>query len=663
MKKRILSIVLTIAMLACMIPLGTMTAFARNCEDVTITNPTLWDDGSLKSMDVTFDWAPSGDEHLYVAVLDEHTESYDGWDEYWDQYDEYQQTDSSSIASSIDDFAKYRNINWYSYGGSGSTPTNGYNTINVSFNKGGVPLNVDRNYSLVMFNAPGGTGYRPTDPLGTLKCDSSTLSFENTSGQSAKVEITHTHTFSKEWTVNSTGHWHECTAEGCDIKDYSTCGLEGAAYSKHTGLKDDNTCDICGTVFYRPYDVSYTDSTITLKVNVLDSASEPYTQQNCVRFDAFLRANNSGTAYDANMDFNNNRYYNGTEFAIRETASAAGYCVKNGATYTIVLNAASLDKITGFDENNPYVWLILRPCHAGNGMDYGYSSVNMTYADFYDCSVCLGKFASLKDFQEVKPEITKNKYEVKANGGATISQKIDLKKSTDYCIATVKIKEDNGIDANGNWFVYWVDENGNIISTYSTYSFFVVRDITLTPVYVSRDTYADERAKGIITTDIIRTDINKDGTATIFTERSVSKAAVGDAITQHGVVWTTDVAQADNLVIGDEVNTYAAKVTATDLTGMFRATVDADGADTVYARSYVIGTDGKITYGKTKTIDVTGLATQSVASSSLETMIIQADEVIPNAEEKTETAPSFMTVLMNIIQMIFSLFKSVAALF
>lgn len=185
MKKRVLSMLLAAAVL--LLP---MTVFARNCESVAITNTTLWDDGSLKSMDVTFDWAPAGNEHLYIAVLGEHTESNADETEYWFQYDYYSHSDPDSVESSINDFAEYRGISWYSYGGNGSTPVNGDNTYNVTFAKGTVPLSVDRNYSFVMFNAPDGTGYRPTDPLGTLKCASSALSFENTSGSSTNVEVT-----------------------------------------------------------------------------------------------------------------------------------------------------------------------------------------------------------------------------------------------------------------------------------------------------------------------------------------------------------------------------------------------------------------------------------------------------------------------------------------
>lgn len=218
------------------------------------------------------------------------------------------------------------------------------------------------------------------------------------------------HTFSTEWTVNSRGHWHMCTDDDCNITDYSTCGISGAAYGVHTGLEDDNTCDICGTVFYRPYDVSYTDSTINFNVNVLDSVSEPYKNADCDRFDAFLIADDSGTDFPANMDFDHNGYYDAPHFIIKDsnkytvnTATATGFCEKNGATYNIILNAANLEGVQYFSAENPYVWLILRPCYSDNGMDYGYNSVNLTYANFYDCCICLGKFDSIDDLQNVKP--------------------------------------------------------------------------------------------------------------------------------------------------------------------------------------------------------------------------------------------------------------------
>ncbi len=49
--------------------------------------------------------------------------------------------------------------------------------------------------------------------------------------------------WASEWTSDANGHWHECTGAYCTITDYSTCGLEGAAYAKHSFT--DFVC-VCG---------------------------------------------------------------------------------------------------------------------------------------------------------------------------------------------------------------------------------------------------------------------------------------------------------------------------------------------------------------------------------------------------------------------------------
>ncbi len=56
--------------------------------------------------------------------------------------------------------------------------------------------------------------------------------------------MTHIHSFSTDWQHDETGHWHVCTAEGCTIKDYATCGIEDAAYGEH--VFDESGHCICG---------------------------------------------------------------------------------------------------------------------------------------------------------------------------------------------------------------------------------------------------------------------------------------------------------------------------------------------------------------------------------------------------------------------------------
>ncbi len=64
--------------------------------------------------------------------------------------------------------------------------------------------------------------------------------------------VSHSHSWDTAWSSDETGHWHECTASGCDISDYSTIAESG--YSVHTFQHcfDDNThwmeCTVCHTL-------------------------------------------------------------------------------------------------------------------------------------------------------------------------------------------------------------------------------------------------------------------------------------------------------------------------------------------------------------------------------------------------------------------------------
>ena len=269
----------------------------------------------------------------------------------------------------------------------------------------------------------------------------------------------------------------------------------------------------------------------------------------------------------------------------------------------------------------------------------------------------------LKALDEFVPE----KYSVTATNGATVTKSLNLNMSTKYEIATVKIAESDGI-RGGKWFVYWVDGAGNIVSSYSTYSFYVVEDRTLTPVYVSPDVYEAERAKAILVTDIVRADDNGDGTATLFAEHSASKAAVGDAILQHGVIYTTDAAQKDNLTVdNDSVNKTVAAKTNTSLSGLLKAVIDVNENDTVYAKSYMTDANGNTVYGSAQTLSISKFTTS--ADSDFEVLgfdnaLQQEEEIIVTADAPVEeTAPSFMSVVMSILNAIMALVQAIIALF
>ncbi len=70
----------------------------------------------------------------------------------------------------------------------------------------------------------------------------------NTCGYERKITPptpSHTHDWSSDWIKNSTHHWHECTAAGCDVSDNSDKG----GYGAHDYTDDkDTTCNTCGYV-------------------------------------------------------------------------------------------------------------------------------------------------------------------------------------------------------------------------------------------------------------------------------------------------------------------------------------------------------------------------------------------------------------------------------
>ena len=68
----------------------------------------------------------------------------------------------------------------------------------------------------------------------------------NTCGYIRTVEPpVHTHSWATEWNKNETHHWHECTAEGCNVTEIS--GKNG--YGAHDYTDDaDTECNTCGYV-------------------------------------------------------------------------------------------------------------------------------------------------------------------------------------------------------------------------------------------------------------------------------------------------------------------------------------------------------------------------------------------------------------------------------
>ena len=80
----------------------------------------------------------------------------------------------------------------------------------------------------------------------------------NTCGYKRTITPSHTHSWAEDWSRSETHHWHECTADGCDVTDNS----EKNGYGAHDYDDDaDTTCNTCG--YERTITPSHTHSWAT----------------------------------------------------------------------------------------------------------------------------------------------------------------------------------------------------------------------------------------------------------------------------------------------------------------------------------------------------------------------------------------------------------------
>ena len=169
---------------------------------------------------------------------------------------------------------------------------------------------------------------------------------------------------------------------------------------------------------FRPYDLVVDDSGISLKI---DAESNSDTQSNprrfaCSRFDMFMIATDSPTGVDAGSSF----FYDYVIVVRNDgypTATDGAGVTKDGLTFSITLNTSAINNIKDFSAENPYVWLVIRPCSLDNGLDnaftenpnsMGFYNNKAAARQYFDSAVCLGKYNTLDDFHDVKPASTLN---------------------------------------------------------------------------------------------------------------------------------------------------------------------------------------------------------------------------------------------------------------
>ncbi len=225
--------------------------------------------------------------------------------------------------------------------------------------------------------------------------------------------------------------------------------------------------------------------------------------------------------------------------------------------------------------------------------DYRFVSWSMSQAEV---------LASTEDTVIVRPVYVLNaNYFVSITQGDYTVTGAGEYKSTDSSRAIVNISasETNGA---GEAFLYWLDEETQEIASYSRiYSFYCLRDITLTPVYGEPE---GEAQPAIRIADIkYDAGLNK---VNFYAERSIPD---GYSVLRTGIIVTktAEIAQSDDLfVIGtDSVSTGTSTSTANS--GYYSASVSLFEGSTVWAKAYAIceTADGDICYIYGSTVSYT----------------------------------------------------------
>ncbi|GEM_PF-3326095 len=198
-------------------------------------------------------------------------------------------------------------------------------------------------------------------------------------------------------------------------------------------------------------------------------------------------------------------------------------------------------------------------------------------------------------------------FSLTVSGGTVVSKEIRKDLNSEYYLATITAPVQK--PGTNLYFVYWMDaDTGETVSTYTTYKFFLVRDINLKAVYETSDKYYDVRNERVATSRIagskwISTNSTISGYSTfkLYIEHSVSKA--NGSIKGHGVLYTTDENSIDSLVRGtdnEQVSDKVAVSSSNALTGMLEITLSvntANGPGKVWARPYIIDKNNNVIYG------------------------------------------------------------------
>ena len=246
-------------------------------------------------------------------------------------------------------------------------------------------------------------------------------------------------------------------------------------------------------------------------------------------------------------------------------------------------------------------------------------------------------------------------------------------KSKNYYIATIKAPMTITENGQKMYFVYWLDaETGENVGTYTTYRYFQTKSSKFTPVYATQQEYYAMRNQAVIASRVVDCRLNDNGSYSLLAEHSVASSC--ESIKGHGVIYTTEAANAGMLTTdNDNVEKKAALKSANALTGLLEVSVDLHGANTVWARTYVIDANNEVHYGTVRQFDVTAGTSSAgdeiitLGAESYDLTDLNSDAEAPTIEdEPTERSPleilkTVFSKLIGIINEIISYFTKPGA--
>ena len=256
--------------------------------------------------------------------------------------------------------------------------------------------------------------------------------------------------------------------------------------------------------------------------------------------------------------------------------------------------------------------------------------------------------------------------------GATLTKTLRADMTTKYLVATVSYPNASKPNKEGKYFVYWYDRaSGEIVSAFTTYSFFLTKEVDIIPIFATQKDYYTERAKATTVLRMVGCKQNEDKSYSILAERSISSSA--GSINSHGMIYTTDASLVDKLTVegkdeDESIRLLTAQRTSTVRTGLYEAKITGTESDVVYARPYIVlvKADGstETVYGKVVTYNLltnTQAAESDVLSTnSYDLSDISAEEPVtptePTEKNPLEKVADFFAKLVEIIKTILSFF-------